>query len=85
MYLTLEKLLTFSEDELKLVKSECWKNDKWRCDTVGIYNLTVEDYEHDLKLVTWSEEHGDPQIIVRLDEEINRVGDDYEFSLSIDI
>lgn len=86
-YLTLRMIKELSEEQLKLVKSETWKNGERRCETVGIYNISVEDAAArglGREKLSWSEEHGDPTVYLTLDEEIRRSpNDNWEFSLSV--
>lgn len=88
IYLTPRMIKVLNEEQLRLVKSETWKNGEWRCETVGIYNISIEESVtrglSDVKF-SWSEEHGDPIIYVTLDQEINKISyDNWEFSLSVE-
>lgn len=87
IYLTPRMIESLDEDQLRLVKSETWKNGKRRCEAVGIYDVSIEDDATrglGIKRFSWSDGHGDPIIYLKLDQEIRKLShDNWEFSLSV--
>jgi hypothetical protein len=78
--ITLKELTTMSEEDLKSLYSLCYKNGKYRCDTIGITNVDIksETTENNISyyLVTFSDDDGDPRFTCRdIDDLILDVGD----------
>jgi len=83
-YLSINDVISMSEEELSQVHSETKKNGQERCSTIGMTDVMIKRHERDLFVLTWSEEHGDPQIIASLKEEIRDLeNDNFSFSLFV--
>jgi hypothetical protein len=84
-FLTVNEILNMSADELKNVHSYTKKDGHFRCNAVGIYNINVTNLESGNYIVEWSEEHGDPQILLRPNEKIKGIHGkhdcNYDYSL----
>lgn len=65
------ELLEMPESELAKLKSFCWHEGRYRCDTVGISDLSVKGL-----VVNYSDSNGDPTVYVTsLDQKIDNIGD----------
>lgn len=74
--ITLIELMEMSDKDLKKLKSYCWHDGNYRCDTIGISNLKVIKVAEGRYNVEWSDNDGDPNLYsVLLDEEIHNIGD----------
>jgi hypothetical protein len=79
--ITLKELLEMGEDELNKLKSYCWKEGRYRCDTIGISDLKIEKRQsgnREYWSVSYSDGNGDPHFEVHDENEpINKIGDGY--------
>lgn len=77
--ITLRELMSMSEDELSQLKSYCWHDGNYRCDTIGITNLKVLKRDVDNReywVVSFSDDDGDPHFEIHsLDIPIKKIGD----------
>jgi|SanBayMetagenome_1026888.scaffolds.fasta_scaffold16071_3 hypothetical protein len=86
-FLTVYEISSMSEDELKNVYSHTKKNGRFRCSTLGIYNVNFINFDNGDSVMEWSEEHGEPRILLKPNEKIKDINGeydcDYEYSLYI--
>ncbi len=73
--LTASILSKMTPEELSKVKVVTRKNGAKRCQSIGIYNVSLKDVERNLYCLAWSDEDGDPQVRVSLDEELKDIQD----------
>lgn len=77
--ITLRELMSMGDDELNQLKSYCWHDGKYRCDTIGITNLKVLERNNGNRkywVVSFSDNNGDPHFEIHsLDTPIKKVGD----------
>lgn len=90
------ELGSLTKDELKNLLSFCWMDGKYRCHTIGINDVSIEQKEYSyiqqnqqktgiFYLVKWSDMDGDPKIQVRaLSLPIDKLGDgEWDYGLYI--
>ena len=78
--ISVNQLLELSDSEKNELLSYCWKDGRYRCDTIGITNVEVlpEKTGNGIEYykVSWSDMDGDPSIFVdSLDTLIDNIGD----------
>lgn len=75
--ITLKELLEMGEDELNKLKSYCWKEGRYRCDTIGISDLKIEKRQSGNREY-WSVSYSDGMWPSDL---YNKIGSSYEQAL----
>jgi hypothetical protein len=81
--ITHDELLQLSYDEREELLSYCWKHGEPRCWCIGIHGVvSIYSTDHKAFKLTWSDDDGDPSILVNGDEKIDGVWNDrYSYGL----
>lgn len=80
------QLAEMTDDERSNLLSVCWHEGKFRCETVGISDLNLDQHffsGNSYFRLAWSDRNGDPHIFVKdMDKKIDNVGDgDWNYGL----
>jgi len=80
--ISVHELSNLSDDELKNILSVCWHEGKFRCDTIGITDVSIVK-DSDGYNISWSDGNGDPRIYTdTMSELIDDIGDgDWNYGL----
>lgn len=91
-----EEVSLMTPSELQNVLSMCWRNNKYRCSTIGITNFNIDSKPSSSTIastgqviisnyfeITWSDDDGDPRLDVdNIKTKIDKIGDgEWEYGL----
>lgn len=77
-------LSKMTPDELSKVKVVTRKNGAKRCESVGIHSVKLKFVENELYQLEWSDENGDPQVRVSLNENLKNIYEgNYSYTLTL--